>query len=99
MVWIKAKPNVQPFYRIYVDQELFTERTFIWDADSTHIKENIAAILGPGQHEADVRFFNISVDQIISSECKIFFPQIDSLPLETKFNADRCDYSFHFALD
>ena len=99
MVWIKAQPNIQPFYRIYVDEELFTERTFIWDADSTHIRENIAAILAPGPHVADVRFFNISADQIISSECKLFFPQIDELPLKAKFNPEHCDYSFQFTLD
>lgn len=99
LVWIKAKPNTQPYYRIYVDGELFTERTFIWDADSTHIRENIAALLGPGKHEADVRFFNISVDEIIDSKCKLLIPEIDPLPMEARFNSDRCDYSLPFTLN
>lgn len=99
LVWIKAKPNTQPYYRIYIDNELFTERTFIWDADSTHIRENIAANLGPGEHQAEVSFFNISVDQIIDSKCKIMMPQVDPVPMNAIFNTEHCDYSFRFTLN
>lgn len=99
LVWIKAKPNVEPFYRIFIDGELFTERSFIWDADSTHIRENIAANLAPGRHVAEVRFCNISLEEIESTKCQLFFPELDSLPIDAKFNAENCDYSFPFTLD
>ena len=99
LVWIKAKPDVEPFYRIFIDGELFTERSFIWDADSTHIRENIAANLDPGPHVAVVRFCNISPGEIESTKCQVFFPEQDSLPLTARFNWENCDYSFQFTLD
>lgn len=99
LVWIKAKKDIEPFYRIFIDGELFTERSFIWDADSTHIRENIAANLGPGKHLAEVRFCNISADQIESTKCQVFLPQIDPIPMDAKFNAGNCDYAFPFTLN
>ena len=99
LVWIKAHPNAEPYYRIYLDKELFTERSFIWDADNTRIRENIAANLGPGQHIAEVRFCNLDVDQIVDTNCKIYFPNDNNNYSEAKFNAENCDYSFAFTVD
>jgi hypothetical protein len=99
LVRIKAQPNTEPYYRIYLDKELFTERSFIWDADTTSIRENIAANLAQGIHQAEVRFCNLDVDQIESTDCKIFFPNDNNNYHEAKFNAENCDYSFEFTVD
>lgn len=37
-------------YRIYVDNDLITERTFIWPGYKNYIRENIICILEPGEH-------------------------------------------------
>jgi len=39
-----------PVYRIYVDNDLITERTFIWAGHETYIKENLVCNLKPGTH-------------------------------------------------
>jgi hypothetical protein len=39
-----------PVYRIYVDSDLITERTFIWAGHETYIKENLVCDLKPGPH-------------------------------------------------
>lgn len=37
-------------YRIYVDNDLITERTFIWPGFKNYIRENIICLLEPGTH-------------------------------------------------
>jgi len=39
-----------PVYRIFVDEELFTERTFGWPSFKTYIKEHIFCNLSNGMH-------------------------------------------------
>jgi len=39
-----------PIYRLYVDDELFAERTFHWSSKNHYIHENIFCLLGPGIH-------------------------------------------------
>lgn len=39
-----------PVYRVYVDSELLTERTFTWDSQTQYIKEHIQVNLSPGVH-------------------------------------------------
>lgn len=39
-----------PVYRIYVDEDLITERTFGWPGYQVYIKENIICDLNPGKH-------------------------------------------------
>lgn len=99
LIWVKARSNMVPFYRVYLDNELFTERSFIWDSDSTRIRENIAANLLPGQHVVDVRFCNLDADQIENSNCKIYFPNDDNNYHEAKFNAENNDYRLIFTVD
>ena len=48
-----------PRYRIYVDNNLLTERDFVWPGHEIYIKENILVNLEPGQH-------NLTVEQINS---------------------------------
>ena len=39
-----------PVYRIFVDEELFTERTFGWSSFRTFIREHIYCNLNDGMH-------------------------------------------------
>ena len=43
-----------PVYRVFVDNELLTERDFIWPGDEIFIKENIIVDLNPGEHQVRV---------------------------------------------
>lgn len=45
-----ANSDNTPSYRILVDNDLITERTWIWDHKSTFIKEHIFVNLEPGRH-------------------------------------------------
>ena len=49
--------NENPVYRIYLDGDLITERTYIWNNakppatnEGQYVKENIWVNLGPGTH-------------------------------------------------
>lgn len=41
-------------YRVYVDNDLLTERTWIWPSYETFIREHIEADLHPGSHEVRI---------------------------------------------
>jgi len=43
--------DAQKSYRVYVDDDLLTERTYIWNNDEFYIQEIVAVGLDPGQHE------------------------------------------------
>lgn len=43
-----AQPQV---YRIYVDNELLTERTYLWRNPDQFVRENIVISAEPGDHE------------------------------------------------
>jgi hypothetical protein len=43
--------NVAPSYRLYVDRDLITERTFSWSGSDTFINETIICDLPQGQHQ------------------------------------------------
>lgn len=70
-------------YRLYVDGDLITERTYIWinaGHDSKHgkyVKENIWVNLEPGEHEVTV----VAIDK---SPGKFYFRNllIDQIPVE-----------------
>ena len=49
-----------PRYRVYVDQDLLTERTFIWDSGKQYIEEHLIVNLKPGQHR--IRIENVDPD-------------------------------------
>jgi hypothetical protein len=62
-----------PVYRIYVDNDLLTERTFIWNTDTQFIREHIEVNLMPGEHwvtvehtagDAKFRIENVQVDGV-----------------------------------
>lgn len=39
-----------PSYRIYVDNNLLTERTYIWNNEEAYIREHIVINVPPGDH-------------------------------------------------
>jgi hypothetical protein len=45
-----ARSENSPIYRIYVDEDLLTERNWIWRAYDTYVCEHIEVDLGPGTH-------------------------------------------------
>lgn len=52
--------HLPPVYRLYLNDELFTERTFIWAAYQTYIKEHINCDLDHGVHV--LRLENLNVE-------------------------------------
>ena len=44
-----------PRYRVLVDNELLTERDFIWPGHEFFIRENIIVNLEPGTHKLEVQ--------------------------------------------
>lgn len=53
-VYCVATDDGEPAYRVYVDQDLLTERTWIWPTYEVYIKENIEVNLEPGVHQVSV---------------------------------------------
>jgi len=51
--WIDKPPT----YRVYVDNELLTERDFIWSGHDMFIRENIVVNLEAGNH-------NLKIEQV-----------------------------------
>ena len=49
-----------PVYRLYVNNEMLTERTFIWPGNETYIREHVVVDLKPGT-------YTINVEQIGST--------------------------------
>ena len=47
-----------PTYRVYVDDELLTERSWIWPAYEIFVQENIEIDVDPGNHILQVRECN-----------------------------------------
>lgn len=47
--------STNPSYRVFVDTDLITERTFIWDKNSTIIREHLFVNLEPGEHHVYVK--------------------------------------------
>ena len=47
-----------PRYRVYVDNNLLTERDFIWPGHEIFVRENIVVNLEPGQHNLTVEHIN-----------------------------------------
>jgi hypothetical protein len=44
-----------PSYRIFVDNEMLTERSWSWPAYEVFIRENIEVDLEPGPHRVEIR--------------------------------------------
>lgn len=48
----------EPAYRVYIDNDLITERTFIWPGFQIYIRENIVISAEPGKHHIKVENLN-----------------------------------------
>jgi hypothetical protein len=53
-VYCKDKLDTSPVYRVYVDNDLLTERTWIWPEYEIYIKEHIEVQLEPGIHTVTI---------------------------------------------
>jgi len=77
--WGEAHPR----YRVYVDDDLLTERDFIWPGHEIYVKENIVVELEPGVHNLRIEHINkhgkIEVKNII----------VDGLASDMQFVIDR----------
>lgn len=51
-----------PVYRVYVDSDLLTERTWCWPAYSVYVRENIEVDLEPGEHQ-------LTVEECVTQGC------------------------------
>ena len=47
-----------PKYRIYVDDEMLTERSWTWPAYEVYVKEHIAVDVEAGAHRLEFRWCN-----------------------------------------
>ena len=54
----------QPYYRLYVDGELLTERAWIWHTYETYIQENMEVDIDSGKHHVQI---------YLSIFCYVFF--------------------------
>ena len=52
--------DVPPRYRIYVDNDLLTERDFVWNGTSQFLREHVIVNLNPGPHTLRVEQINDS---------------------------------------
>jgi len=66
--------DIQPVYRIYVDDDLMTERTYIWDNKEQYVRENIIVFLDSGLHTFKIE----KVSKTASFFCKNF--KVDKVP-------------------
>jgi hypothetical protein len=74
--WNRWRDEVAPRYRIYVDEELMTERDFIWNGNENYLREHIVVELAEGEHNirldlvhgaTDIELKNIVVNNQLSS--------------------------------
>lgn len=48
----------EPAYRVYVDNDLITERTFIWPGFQNYVRETFAIAVKHGEHQLRVENLN-----------------------------------------
>ena len=68
-----------PVYRVFVDSELLTERSFIWDSSSQYVREHIQVNLAPGVHWLSIEHPDESAVFAISNI------QVDGVAVAAKF--------------
>jgi len=64
-------------YRLYIDSDLITERTWIWPVNQIFIREHIIAELQPGKHSVLVETCDGTADFQIRSLT------VNGIPVET----------------
>lgn len=78
-VWCKWSDN-PPTYRVYVDNELLTERDFIWEPKRHYIREHIEVYLGPGWHDLRIVDCSEGAAKFITNDV-----QVNGKPSGSKF--------------
>jgi len=68
--------DAPPRYRVYVDQDLLTERDFIYPGSEIYITEHILVRLKPGGHV-------IKIEQINGDNIRIKNIQVDGNPIDS----------------
>jgi len=58
-----------PVYRVYVDSDLLTERTWIWPAYEIYIRENLEVDIEPGTHEVRVESCGAQTEFTVQNLC------------------------------
>jgi hypothetical protein len=53
-VYCETTKNGVPAYRVYVDNDLLTERSWIWPAYEIYIHEYIEVMVDPGTHQVKI---------------------------------------------
>ena len=53
-VYCESATHGTPMYRVYVDNDLLTERTWIWPVYENYIKEYIEVDIDPGEHQVKI---------------------------------------------
>lgn len=82
---IVNNPDLGSIYRLYLDQDLITERTWLWDSN-TRIREVMAGRLEPGMHMIRVETAN-SVSRFTLSDL-----HIDKTPVPLNTVLDRIKF-------
>lgn len=75
--------EAHPCYRVYVDNDLLTERNFIWQGHEIYVRENIVVDLEPGCHE-------LRIEQVGNhGKLQVKNIVVDGLASDTQFVIDR----------
>lgn len=61
-VYCDTTQHGTPVYRVYVDNDLLTERSWIWPAYEIFIQENLEVDIEPGAHQ--VRIENCGAETV-----------------------------------
>jgi hypothetical protein len=61
----------EPVYRVFVDDNLLTERSWIWPAYEVYIEENIEVQLDEGRHQVKVEGLNRTSADIIAKNLRV----------------------------
>jgi hypothetical protein len=69
-----------PSYRVYVDGDLITERTWVWNHENTLIEEKIIVEIEPGEHKIEV----INVENPKSSRFSLGTVCIEGRPVHVQ---------------
>jgi hypothetical protein len=75
--------DVHPLYRVYVDNDLLTERNFIWPGHEIYVRENIVVDLEPGSHK-------LRIEQVGNhGKIQVKNVMIDGAPSDLMFDTHR----------
>lgn len=61
----------EPSYRIYVDNDLITERTFSWPGFQIFIRENVIVNLEPGKHSVRIENLDPTISKFEIKNVKV----------------------------